>query len=118
MYGIEVNLPFQVQEDYKERVMARVVPQERTVLAPNGQELTYESHDLSFTRKPSKQFATEDEASAKALAETYAPSWNAVVVPVTEGYELTAEQLEPIIERERKNATTRRLVERNLSIGR
>lgn len=118
MFGIEINHPFQVQEDYKDRVMARLVVSDQTVKAPNGQELTYTTHELSYTGKPHKQFATDDEESAKALAETYAQSWAATVVPVDEGNEFTAEQLAPVIERERENAKTRRRAERNLSVGR
>lgn len=118
MFGIEINAPFQVQEDYKERVMARVVPTVQTVIAPNGEELGYDHHDLSFTGTPRKQFATESEELAEKLAKTYAPSWNATVVPVDEGYVLTDEQLEPIIEKEQKAAAARRKVDRNMSLGR
>ena len=118
MFGIEINAPFQVQEDYKLRVMARVVSVVQTVRAPDGQQLEYATYDISYTGKPHKQFATEDEDAAQALAETYAKSWNATVVPVDEGVVLTAEELEPIIKKERENATARLKAERALGVGR
>jgi hypothetical protein len=118
LYGIEINLPFQVQDDFKLRAMVHLGTSTQHVTAPNGEQLPYDSHNLSYTERPHKQFATEDEDAAKALAETYAKSWNATVVPVTEGQEYTAEQLEPVIAKERDAAKARIRADRALGVGR
>jgi hypothetical protein len=118
LYGIEINLPFQVQDDYKLRAMVHLGTSTAYVTAPNGDQLSYDEHNLSYTERPHKQFATEDEDAAKALADTYAKSWNATVVPVEEGQEYTAEQLEPIIKKEAENAKARLRADRALGAGR
>jgi hypothetical protein len=118
LYGIEINLPFQVQDDYKLRAMVHLGTSTQRVKAPNGDLLTYDEHNLSYTEKPHKQFATEDEAAANALAETYAKSWNATVVPVDEGQVYTAEQLEQIVKKEAENARARIRADRALGAGR
>lgn len=118
LYGIEINLPFQVQDDFKLKAMVALGRSTGTVTTPSGEVLTYDDHNLSFTERPHKQFATEDEASAKALAETYAKSWDATVVPVDEGTVFTAEELEPIIKKERENAKSRLRADRALGVGR
>jgi hypothetical protein len=118
LFGIEINLPFQVQDDYKLRANVALGTSTQHIKAPNGDQLSYDEHNLSYTERPRKQFATEDEASAKALAETYAKSWNATVIPVDEGVEYTKEQLEPIIKKENLNAKSRLKAERALGVGR
>lgn len=118
LYGIEINLPFQVQDDYKLRAMVHLGTSTGSVKTPSGDTLTYEDHNLSWTERAHKQFATEDEESAKALAATYDKSWSADVVPVDEGTEFTAEQLAPIIKKERDNAKVRIKAERALGVGR
>ena len=118
LYGIEVNLPFQVQDDYKLRANVHLGISEGSVRTPSGEELTYQDHHLSWTERPHKQFATEDEESAKALAATYDKSWKAEVVPVDEGKVFDAEQLAPIIKKEQENAKVRVKAERALGVGR
>jgi hypothetical protein len=118
LYGIEINLPFQVQDDYKLRAMVHLGTSTGSVQTPRGETLTYEDHNLSYTERPHKQFATEDEDAAKALAATYAKSWNATVVPVEGGQEYTAEQLEPVIAKEREIAKGRIRADRALGVGR
>lgn len=118
LHGIEINLPFQVQDDYKLRAMVAVGISEQHVKAPSGELLPYTDHHLSYTERPHKQFATESEEAAKALADTYAKSWNATVVPVDEGKVLTDEQLEPIIAKERSKAKDRVKADRALGAGR
>lgn len=118
LYGIEINLPFQVQDDYKLRAMVHLGTSTSYVKAPNGDQLPYDNHNLSYTEKPHKQFATADEESANALAATYAKSWNATVVPVDEGDQYDPEQLAPIIEKEQKNAKARIRADRALGVGR
>ena len=115
MYGIEINLPFQVQEDFKYRVMVQLALVDDSVKTPSGEVLTNQTHRLSYTEKPNKAFNTDDKESADALAETYAPSWDATVVPAEGGVELTAEELKPIIEKERLGARARVRAERALS---
>ena len=107
LYGIEVNLPSQVLADVKFRVMAALAISDQKLVAPTGEELTYRTHNLSFTEKPEKQFATPDKESAEKLAGTYADSWDAAVVPVEEGREFSADDLAPVIEAEQKDARER-----------
>lgn len=107
LYGIEINLPSQVLDDFKFRVNVALFISENEIKAPDGQKLTYTEHTLSFTERPHKQFATDSKEAAEALAETYADSWDAAVVPVGEGREFSAEDLEPVIKRERENAKER-----------
>lgn len=107
LYGIEINEPHQVLQDHKFKVNVKLSISDQTITAPDGQELTYRQHSLSFTEKPEKQFATEDKDSAQALADTYADSWDAAVVPVEEGVEFSAEDLAPVVQKEQENAKAR-----------
>lgn len=69
LYGVEINEPYQINAEYKYRCNLQVS----------------DEGEMSWTNKDARTYVTEDKATAEAVADTLAASWDAKVVPVEEG---------------------------------
>jgi hypothetical protein len=70
LYGVEINEPYQVNNEFKLRCFLSV-----------GED---EGHPMSWSSRPHRYFATSQEDAAERIASTLAESWDARVVPLPE----------------------------------